>query len=152
MNLKDRLQDDLHQAMRDRDAQRKSALRLAWASITNEEIARQHQLGDEEVLGVLMQEVKRHQESLSEFEKAGRGELVAQERAQLEALQPYLPKQMSQTELSSLVSQAIEETDAKDGADLGRVMRWLMPRVKGRADGRAVNELVRERLSTLSRG
>lgn len=148
MTLKERLQQDLQQAIRDRDAQRKSAIRLVRAAIANEEIARQRELDDEEVLELIRTEVKQHRESLSEFEKAGRTDLVAEEKAQLEVLLPYLPPQMSREEIVLAAQQAIAETNAKGPQHLGQVMRLLMSRLNGRADGRIVNQVVRELLFT----
>jgi hypothetical protein len=146
MTLKERLQQDLQQAIRDRDAQRKSAIRLVRAAIANEEIARQRELDDEEVLYLIRREVKQHRESLSEFEKAGRTDLVAEEEAQLEALLPYLPPQMSREEIVLAARQAIAETNATGPQHLGQVMRFLMSRLNGRADGKIVNQVVRELL------
>jgi uncharacterized protein YqeY len=147
MSLKQQLQQDLHQAVRDRDAHRKSAIRLVRAAIANEEIARQRELDDKEVLKLVYEEVKQHRDSLSEFEKAGRTDLVADEKAQLEALLVYLPPQMSREEIMAAAQEAIAETNATGPQHLGQVMRLLMPRLKGRADGRMVNQIVRELLS-----
>ncbi|MBM4430568.1 MAG: GatB/YqeY domain-containing protein [Chloroflexi bacterium] len=152
MTLKERLQQDLHQALRDGDAPRKSAIRLVRAAVINEEIARQHQLDDEGVLEILRREIKQHRESLSEFEKAGRTDLIAEEKAQLQALLAYLPAQMNREEIALAAQQAISETNAAGSQDLGQVMRLLMPRVKGKADGQMVNQVVRELLSSLGPG
>lgn len=152
MTLKEQLQQDLHQALRAGDAPRKSAIRLVRAAITNEEIARQCQLDDEGVLEVVRREVKQHRESLSEFEKAGRADLVAEEKAQLQALLVYLPVQMSREEIVLAAQQAISETGATGVQDLGQVMRLLMTRLKGKADGQMVNQVVREMLSSLGPG
>jgi len=148
MALKERLQQDLQQALREHDEQRKSALRLVRAAIVNAEIAKQRELSDEEILAVIRREVKQHRESLSEFEKAGRTDLIAEEKAQLEVLLTYLPPQMSQEEITLAVQQAIAETKATGPEHLGQVMRILMPRLQGRADGSTVHRIVRELLST----
>lgn len=147
MTLKERLQQDLHQAVRDRDVQRKSAIRLVRAAIANEEIARQRELDDEGVLELIRREVKQHRESLTQFEKAGRTDLVAEEKAQLEVLLAYLPPQMSREEMVLAARQAIAETNAQGPEHVGQVMRLLMPRLKGKADGKMVNQIVRELLS-----
>ena len=107
-----------------------------------------HGLSDEEILAVIRREVKQHRESLSEFEKAGRTDLIAEEKAQLEVLLTYLPPQMSQEEITLAVQQAIAETKATGPEHLGQVMRILMPRLQGRADGSTVHRIVRELLST----
>ncbi len=148
MTLKERLQEDLKQALRDRDAHRKSAIRLVLAGITNEEIAKQHPLDDAGVLAVIRREIKQNQESLLEFEKAGRDDLVAEEKARMEALLPYLPPQLSHAAIVEAAEHAIAETNAKGPQDLGKVMRVLMPRLEQQADGRAVNQVVRELLSS----
>lgn len=147
MTLKGRLQQDLLQAVRDHAEQRKSAIRLVRAAILNEEIARQHELSDEEILEVIAKEIKQHRESLSEFEKANRADLVAEEKAQLEVLLSYLPPQMSREEIVLAAQQAIAEAKATRLEHLGQVMRILMPRLRGRANGSEVNQIVRELLA-----
>jgi uncharacterized protein YqeY len=147
MTLKQQLQQDLHQALRDRDAHRKSAIRLVRAAIANEEIARQCELDNGQVLELIHREVKQHRESLLEFEKAGRTDLVADEKAQLEVLLAYLPPQMGREEILVAAQEAIAEANATGPQHLGQLMRLLMPRLKGRADGKMVNEIVRELLS-----
>jgi len=147
MTLKEQLQEDLQQAIRDRDAQRKSAIRLVRAAIANEEIARQHDLDDEGVLELIRREIRQHRESLSHFQGAGRTDLVAEEEAQLKVLLAYLPAQMSREEILLAAQQAIVETNAKGPQHVGQVMRLLMPRLTGRADGRMVNQVVSELLS-----
>lgn len=142
-----RLLQDLHQAIRDRNAPRESAIRLVRAAIANEEIARQRELDEEEALAVIPREVRKHKESLSEFEKAGREDLAAEERAQLEALAGYLPAPMSRDEIALAAEAAVAEAHATTLADLGSVMRILMPRLDGRADGGVANQIVRELLS-----
>lgn len=145
--MKGRLQQDLLQAIRDHAEQRKSAIRLVRAAILNEEIARQHELSDEEVLEVINREIKQHRESLSEFEKAQRADLVAEEKAQLEVLLSYLPPQMSREEIVLAAQQAIAEVRANRPEHLGQVMRILMPRLRGKANGSEVNQIVRELLA-----
>ena len=147
MVLRERLQQDLHQALRDRDTQRKSAIRLVWAGIVNAEIARQRELDDDGVLEIIRREVRQHRESLSQFEKAGRADPVAEKKAQLETLLSYLPPQMSREEIVQAAQEAIAEANARTPRDLGQVMRLLMPRLKGRADDKVVNQVVRGLLS-----
>jgi len=147
MGLKEQLLQDLQQALRDRDEARKSAIRLTLAAVGNEEIARQHKLDDEQILTLIRREVKQHRESLEEFEKAGRSERVAEEKAQLAVLFGYLPQQLDREAIVLAAKQAIAEADAENLKQLGQVMRILMPRLQGKADGRLVNEVVRELLS-----
>ena len=148
MTLKERLERDLHQALRERDTQRKTAIRLVLAAVSNEEIASQRKLDDDGIVQVLTREIKQHRESLTEFEKAGRADLIAEEKAQLGVLLSYLPEQMSREAIVVAVRQAIAETNAKTLKELGLVMRLLMPRLKGRADGKMVNQIVTELLSS----
>ncbi len=148
MGLKQQLLKDLQQALRDRATERKSAIRLVLAAITYEEIAKQRELSDDETLALVRREVRQHHESLSEFEKAGRMDLVATQRAELAALEAYLPPQLSEEEIVRAAQQAIAETDAVGPGALGQVMRVLMPRLKGKADGETVNRVVRELLSS----
>jgi uncharacterized protein YqeY len=148
VTLKEQLQQDLMQALRDRDVYRKSAIRLVLSEVSNEEIARQHQLDDAGVLAVIRREIKQHREALSQFDKAGRDDLVAEEKAQMEALLPYLPPQLSHEEVVEAAEHAIAETNAKGPQDLGKVMRVLMGRLKDQADGRVVNQVVRELLTS----
>ena len=148
MTLKERLQQDLQQALRNYDEQRKSAIRLVRAGILNEEKARLHELNDEEVLEVIRREIKQHRESLSEFEKAKRADLIAEEKAQLEVLLGYLPPQMNREEIMLAAQEVIAGMQAKGPEHLGQVMRVLMPRLREKADGSMVNQIVRELLSS----
>ena len=148
VTLREQLQQDLHQAMRERDVERKSAIRLVRAAIVNEEISRQRELDDDEVQAILRREVKQYQESLAAFEAAGRVDLVAEQKARLETLYAYMPRQMSRDEIVLAVQEAIAETNAKTPRELGSVMRLVMPRLTGRADGGVVNQIVRDVLSS----
>ena len=148
MALRERLEQDLHQALRERDTQRKTAIRLVLAAIANEEIACQRKLDDEVIVQVIAREIKQHRESLAEFEKAGRSDLIAEEKTQLGVLLCYLPQQMSREEIVAAARQAIAEANAQTPKDMGQVMRLLMPCLKGRADGKTVNQIVTELLSS----
>ena len=146
MSLKETLQADLKEAMRQNDTVRKTALRLVLAAVTNAEIER-GPLSDADIQAIIAKQVKQRQESLAAFQKGGREDLMAQEEAELKVLSAYLPQQMSRAEIEELAAQVIAQVGATSPRDLGKVMRELMPRVKGRADGRLVNEVVRELLS-----
>jgi len=147
MTIKERLRQDLHQALRAHDEHRKTAIRLVLTAITYEEIAKQRELNDEQVLDVIRHEIKQHRESLSEFEKAGRVDLVAEQKAQLQTLLGYVPAQLSREDIVLAAQQAIAETEATGPQHLGQVMRVLMPRLHGKAEGGTVNQIVRELLS-----
>ena len=147
MSLKDRLSADLKQAMRDQDENRKVALRLLRAAIVNEEVEKGHPLDDAEVVAVAARQAKQRRESIDAFRAGGRQDLVAREEAQLRVLLDYLPQQMSREEIVQAARESIAATGASGPADLGAVMRDLMPRLKGRAEGSLVNQIVRELLA-----
>jgi uncharacterized protein YqeY len=147
MTLKEQLQSDLHDAMRARDEQRKSALRMVLASIQLAEAEQPEPLDDVSAVELIRKEVKRREEAVDMMREAGRDELVAEELAQLEILKAYLPAMMTDEEIRSLVEQAVTEIGASTPRDLGRVMGAVMPQVRGKADGRVVNQIVRDVLA-----
>lgn len=147
-SLKERLDQDMKEAMKAREAGRLrlSVIRMAKAAIKNAEIARGTALGDDDVADVLRKEIKQRHEALEGFERAGRAERVAELWEEIAVLEGYLPAGLSAAELEALARQAVAETGATGPKDMGRVMSALMPRVKGRADGGAVNAAVRRLL------
>ena len=147
MSLKDRLTEDLKQAMRQGDERRKSTIRLVRAEITNAEIERGRELGDDEVLAVIAKQAKQRRESVAEFVKGGRQDLVDQEEEELKILLSYLPAQMSRDEIEVAARQVIAEVGATSMAQMGEVMRRLMSQLKGKVDGSLVNQVVREILT-----
>jgi uncharacterized protein YqeY len=146
--LKQKLADDLKQAMRDGDKVKRSAIRLAIAAIKNTEIARQTTLEDGDILGVIAKEIRQRKESIEAFKQGGRQELVAQEEAEMAVLEQYLPQQMSRDEIIAEARRVIDEVGAESIRDKGKVMPQLIARLKGRADGREINEVVTELLSS----
>lgn len=148
MSIKDLLTEDMKQAMKDKESGklRLSVIRMARANIKNIEIDEKRELNDDEVLAVLVKEVKMRQDSLEEFAKAGREELVEQAKQEIAILRKYLPEQLSDEELKALVVEAVAETGAAGPKDMGRVMAALMPKTRGRADGKRINTMVRELL------
>jgi uncharacterized protein YqeY len=146
--LKQKLADDLKQAMRDGDKVKRSAIRLAMAAIKNAEIARQTTLEDSDILGVITKEVRQRKESIEAFKQGGRQELVAIEEAEMAVLEQYLPQQMSRDEIVAEARRIIEEVGAGGIGDKGKVMPQLIAKLKGRADGREINEVVTELLSS----
>ena len=148
MSIKDLLTEDMKQAMKDKESGklRLSVIRMARANIKNIEIDEKRELNDDEVLAVLMKEVKMRQDSLQEFTKAGREELVEQAKREIAILRKYLPEQLSDEELKALVEEAVAETGAAGPKDMGKVMAALMPKTRGRADGKRINTMVRELL------
>ena len=147
--LKQRLRSDLNAAMRARDQVRMRTLRMALTSITNEEVAgaSARDLTDDEIVKVLTREARKRREAAEAFSAAGRGEQAAAERAEGEVLADYLPAQLSDEELATLVDAAIAETGSSGMAGMGQVMKTVTPKVAGRADGARVAAEVRRRLS-----
>jgi uncharacterized protein YqeY len=144
--LKHKLADDLKQAMREGDKVKRSAIRLAIAAIKNAEIARQTTLEDGDVLGVIAKEVRQRKESIEAFKQGGRQELADIEEAEMAVLEQYLPQQMSRDEITAEARRVIEEVGAESIRDKGKVMPPLIARLKGKADGRDINEVVTELL------
>ena len=147
-NLKQRLSDDLKQAMRSGDTVKRGAIRMLTAAIHNTEIARQEKLEDSDILGVIAKQVKQRRESIEAFKQGNRQDLVAKEEAELVVLQEYLPQQLTRDEIIEAAKKVIAEVEAAGLGDKGKVMPRLMPQLKGRADGREINEIVSELLNT----
>lgn len=147
--LADQIQNDLKTAMKARDRQAVAALRMVLARIKETRVSAGHgdEVTDEEVQALINSEAKRRTEAAQVFSEAGRGELAAKEEAELAILQRYLPQQLSDDELAAIVDATIAETGATSAGEFGKVMGAIMPKVKGRADGKRVNALVRERLA-----
>ncbi|ADH99864.1 conserved hypothetical protein [[Bacillus] selenitireducens MLS10] len=147
LNIQDRLQDDMKQAMRSREKERLSVIRSVKAALQNESIKAGSSLSEDEVLTVLNREMKQRKESLYEFEQADRKDLCDKMAFEMEVLADYLPSQLTDEELQAIVDETIEETGAESKAQMGKVMGAIMPKVKGRADGNQVKELVQKSLS-----
>ena len=146
--LKQKLTDDLKQAMRDRDKVKLSVIRLVMAAIKNAEIARQTTLDDTDILGIIAKEARQRRESVEAFRQGNRQDLVAQEEAELTVLQGYLPQQMSRDEIIAEARRVIEEVGAQGPGDKGKVMPKLITQLKGKADGRDINAVVTELLAS----
>lgn len=146
MTLKEQLQEDLKTAMKNKDTIRLSVIRLAKAAVMNLEIARGHQLSDEEVIEVLAKEAKQRNDSIVEFEKGGRQDLVEKLKKEIQIVQEYLPAQLGEPELRKLIQEVIAEVGASGKKDMNKVMPVLMPKVKGKADGKLVNQIVNSML------
>jgi len=144
--LKQKLMDDLKQALKGGDKLRRSVIRLVMAAIKNTEIARQATLADADILGILAKEVRQRRESIDAFRLGNRQDLVAEEEAELAILQQYLPQPMSREEIVAAARQVIEEMGAQGLGDKGKVMPKLIAQLKGKADGREINEVVTELL------
>ena len=145
-DLKDRIASDMKEAMRAKDAVRLESIRLLRAAIQRREVDERVTLTDEDVVGVLQKMIKQGKDSIDQFTKGGRDDLVAKEAATLAVLETYLPEQIDPAELSRLIDQALSETGAQGVRDMGKVMAWLKPHVQGRADMGAVSAKIKEKL------
>jgi uncharacterized protein YqeY len=146
MDLKERLTGDCRQAMKDGDKLKVSTIRLVLSEIKNAEIAKRTELDEDELLSVVSREARKRRESIEEFGKGGRQDLVDKEERELEMIESYMPEQLSEDEVRRTVEQTIADVGATSASDLGKVMGALMPRLKGKADGKKVNQMVRELL------
>lgn len=146
MSLKEKLANDMKEAMKAREAgkARLSVIRLVRGAIRQIEIDQKVELDDEGVLAVISKEVKQRRDSIEKFKKGGREDLVAQNEADIAILMEYLPAQLSEAEVKALVEEAVAAVGATGPKDMGKVMKELMPKVKGKADGKLVNQLVKE--------
>jgi len=149
MSLKEQLANDLKDAMRAGDEARKTAIRMTTWAIKNAEVEKRAVLSDADVLSHISKEANRRRESIEEFGKAGRQDLVAKEQAELEVLQSYLPPPMSRDEIAQAAREVIAEVGAGGPRDKGKVMPVLIGRLAGRAEGREINEVVTELLASL---
>ena len=150
MPLQTRLQEDLRQAMRAKDAMRRSVLRYLRSEIHNAEIVQQKELDDEGVLDVLSRQAQQRRDSIEAYESANRQDLVEREKGELAIILEYLPQQLTRAEIDELVEQAIADSGASGPADMGKVMGRLMPQVRGRAEGREVSAAAAAALRRLS--
>jgi uncharacterized protein YqeY len=150
VNLTEQLQADMKTAMRDGDAERRDTLRMVISAAQVAAKDKRAPLTDEEALEIVAREVKKRRESIEAFQSAERPDLADKERAEIDILTPYLPAQLSEHEVRVLVREAIAATGATSQRDMGRVMGQLMPKVKGRADGKLVSGLVNEELARVA--
>lgn len=148
MDLKERLRTDMAEAMKSGNTQNRDTLRMLLAAVKQSEVDEKKSLDDAGVVGVLTKQAKQRRESIADYQKAGRVDLVVQEEAELALIEQYLPKQMGRDEVRAIAGQIIAELGVTDAKGTGQVMSRLMPKVKGQADGRLVNDVVRELLTT----
>jgi uncharacterized protein YqeY len=146
MRLIERLDTDLKAAMKARDEMRLGVLRMLKSDLRYKQIELGHELSDEEALAVLSTAAKKRREAIGEYDRGGRQDLSDNEKAELEVISLYLPEQLSTEDLGKLIDKAIADSGAITMKDLGAVMQVLMPEIRGRADGKAVNALVKARL------
>lgn len=147
MGLKQLIEEHYRIAVKNRDTFRTGVYRLLKAALKNAEIDRRRELTEEEILEILRREAKKRREAVEEFDKSGRNDLAQQERLELHLIEGYLPPLLSQEELQNLIQQEVQELGASGEKDIGLVMRSVMPKVKGRAEGKVVQQLVRQVLT-----
>ena len=147
MSLLERLNNDMKQAMKNKEKDKLSVIRMVKSALQNEAIKLGKTLTEDEELTVLSRELKQRKDSLQEFEKAGRTDLVDKVKEEITVLELYMPKQLREEELVQIVKETIAEVGASSKADMGKVMGAIMPKVKGKADGSLVNKLVQQHLS-----
>lgn len=147
MSLKDRLLEDMKVAMKDKDLIRKNTVQMARAAILQVEKDNKVTLDDEGVIEVISKEVKKRKDVLPEYEKSGRQDLIDNLNKEIEVLMGYLPEQLSEEQLDEIVKITIQEVGASSMKDMGKVMAAIMPKTKGRADGKTINALVKKYLA-----
>ena len=147
MSIKEKLMEDLKLSMKDKDTVRKNAVQSVRAAIKQVEVDNRVELSDEDIIGVIAKEAKKRKDVLPEYEKSGRTDLIDELKKEIEVLMGYLPSQLSKEELGEIVKQAISEVGATSMKDMGKIMANVMPKIKGRADGGAVNAIAKELLS-----
>jgi hypothetical protein len=146
MSLKEKITEDMKTAMKSGEKEKLNLIRLLRSEIRYKEIEKDTELNDEETVEVLSSAVKKRREAIEEFKRGGREDLVAREEKELKLILNYLPEQLSEKELLKVIDESIAETEAQSPKDMGKVMKVIMPKVKGRAEGKKVNQLVSLRL------
>ena len=146
MSIKEKLTADLKESLKSCDKVKLSVVRMVLSSIKNKEIDKRAELSDDEALTVLSHAAKLRKESIEEFTKGGREDLVQKEREELRVIENYLPEQLSEDKLKEIAKEAILEASATSAKEIGKVMKILMPRLKGQADGKIINKIVLQAL------
>ena len=152
MSLRDRLDEELKAAMRSQDATRRDSLRMVLAAVQRAEKEGKHTLADDEMIGVLSRELKVRHESVDAFRGGGREDLAVKEEAAIKVISEFMPQPLSEAEVRALIDQAIAETGAASPRDMGKVMGWLSPKTRGRADGKVVSQIVTQLLAARAAG
>jgi uncharacterized protein YqeY len=147
MSLEERLVEEMKQAMKSNDKLRLSTIRMIRSALKNKEIEVRKKLEDEEIAKVIQVMVRKGEESVEQFQAGGRMDLVEKEKSEIDILKSFLPQPLSQEEILKIIDQTIQETQASSPKDIGKVMKSVIPKIGGKADGKLVNQLVKERLS-----
>ena len=147
MDLEERLVEEMKQAMKSNNKLKLSTIRMIRSASKNKEIELRKKLEDEDVVKVIQVMVRKGEESVEQFQAGGRMDLVEKEKKEIEILKSFLPQPLSQEEILKIIDQSIQETQASSLKDIGKVMKSVMPKIGGKADGKLINQLVKERLS-----
>jgi hypothetical protein len=147
MSLEERLVEEMKQAMKSNDKLRLSTIRMIRSGLKNKEIELRKKLEDEDILKVIQVLVRKGEESVEQFQTGGRMDLVEKEKREIEILKSFLPQPLSHEEILKVIDQSIQETQASSPKDIGKVMKSVIPKIGGKADGKLINQLVKERLS-----
>ncbi len=147
MSLEERVADEMKQAMKASDKLRLSTIRMIRSALKNKEIELRRKLEDEDVVKAIQVMVRKGEESVEQFQAGGRMDLVEKEKKEMEILKSFLPQLLSQEEIVKIIDQSIQETQASSPKDIGKVMKSVLSKIGGKADGRLVNQLVKEKLS-----
>jgi len=147
MSLEERLVEEMKLAMKSNDKLRLSTIRMIRSALKNKEIELRKKLEDEDVVKVIQAMLRKGEESVEQFQTGGRMDLVEKEKKEIEILKSFLPQPLSPEEILKIIDQSIQETQASSSKDIGKVMKSVMPKIGGKADGKLINQLVKERLS-----
>ena len=147
MSLEERLVEEMKQAMKSNDKLRLSTIRMIRSGLKNKEIELRKKLEDEDIVKVIQVMVRKGEESVEQFQAGGRVDLVEKEKREIEILKSFLPQPLSQEEILKIIDQSIQETQASSSKDIGKVMKSVIPKIGGKADGKLINQLVKEKLS-----
>ena len=147
MDLRKRLESDLYQSMRDNDAVAKNTIRMVLTSLKLAEVEKGHAFDESEIMGIIQKELKMRSESMNEFDKGNRQDLVEKTRKEMAVLEKYLPKQLTDEELLVIIDKVIKDTGASLSSDMGKVMKLVLPILQGKAPADRVSKLVKSRLT-----
>ncbi len=144
--MRNQILEDLKTAMKNQDKERLSVIRMVKGSIQMAELNKKHELSDEEVIDVITKEIKSRKDSISEFEKGGREDLIEKTQSEIDILKEYLPKQLTETEINQIIDKVFDEVKPESSKDMGKIMKVLTPQVKGKADMGLISKIVKEKI------
>ena len=144
--MRNQILEDLKTAMKNQDKERLSVIRMVKGSIQMAELNKKHELSDEEVIDVITKEIKSRKDSISEFEKGGREDLIEKTQSEIDILKEYLPKQLTETEINQIIDKVFDEVKPASSKDMGKIMKVLTPQVKGKADMGLISKIVKEKI------